>query len=155
MRKVCASATIAIVLFSLLPASLVRADQVLDWNNTAIEAIKTAQYTSVKASRALAMTHIAMYDALNSIEQSHRPFYVWLCASPDTSPEAAVVVAAHDVLVSLFPEQSAALDQALADSLAAIPEGEPKTMGMEIGQIVAEGVGLLRSRDHRARRNRQ
>ncbi len=152
MRKIsatfCAAAFAAVMLLALLPPHMVRADQVLDWNNTAIEAIKTAKYTSGKASRALAMTHIAMYDALNSIEQSHSPFYVWVCALPESSVEAAVVVAAHDVLVSLFPEQSAVLDEALADSLAAIPEGESKTMGMEIGQIVAEGVALLRSRDH-------
>jgi membrane-associated phospholipid phosphatase len=126
----------------------VAADVVLDWNNTALGAIKTSLFTSVKVSRTLAMVHVAMYDAVNSIEQTHEPFYVWLSAPDgDISTDAAAAMAAYGVLAGLFPEQIATLDAALADSLAAIPDGDAKAMGMQLGELVASGVLLIREKD--------
>ena len=68
------------------------------------------------------MVQIAVYDAVNAI--CGYPFTAY-AVKPEVQvpalPEAAVATAAHDVLVALYPAQTAALDQQYADYLGAIP----------------------------------
>ena len=45
-----------------------RADAVTDWNQTAIEVMKIANVSGNPWSRALAMMHVAMSDAINSVQ---------------------------------------------------------------------------------------
>src|SRR5262245_64595089 len=45
-----------------------RADAITDWNQTAIEVMKTANVAGNPWSRALAMMHVAMSDAINSVQ---------------------------------------------------------------------------------------
>ncbi|PYQ36687.1 MAG: hypothetical protein DMF55_03955, partial [Acidobacteria bacterium] len=42
----------------------VRADVVIDWNNAALAAIKVDRTPPPKAARALAILHVAIYDAV-------------------------------------------------------------------------------------------
>ncbi|HWN40671.1 MAG TPA: hypothetical protein VNW71_00530, partial [Thermoanaerobaculia bacterium] len=43
-----------------------RADVVLDWNNVTLDAIRVDKTSPPKASRALAIVHVAIFDAINS-----------------------------------------------------------------------------------------
>ncbi|MFM8325671.1 MAG: hypothetical protein ACKN9U_12485, partial [Pirellulaceae bacterium] len=48
--------------------SLMHADPIFDWNDEALAAIRTDRTSPPVASRALAMLHGAVYDALESID---------------------------------------------------------------------------------------
>ena len=92
--------------------------------------------------------HAAIYDAVNAIDRTHRPYLVRLSGVPrDASQEAAAAAAAHQVLVALYPGSQAALDAALQQSLAQIPDGNDKAEGIRIGQTVANRILALRSND--------
>ncbi len=120
-----------------LGASLSHADVVIDWNQVTLQAIRTGKETPQRASRALAMTHTAIYDAVNSIDDTHQPYLVNLDVPASTSREAAAAQAAHDVLVSVYPGQAATFDAALATSLSGIVDGAPKAAGIQLGSSVA------------------
>src|SRR5262245_45965154 len=73
---------------------------VIQWNRLA-----QAQYGPGASAiqRTLAMLHVAMFDAINSIEHVYTPYRVDVRASAGASAEAAAAQAAHDVLSLLFP----------------------------------------------------
>src|SRR5262245_55996042 len=127
------------------------ADMVLDWNGYAANAILVvARQTPARGHIRLAMVHTAIYDAVNAI--AGYPFHPY-GVTPDVvapaSPEAATAVAAHDVLVALFPAQQADLDSKYAASLATIPDGPAKTNGISVGQQTAAGILTLGANDGR------
>jgi hypothetical protein len=94
------------------------------------------------------MMHAAIYDAVNSITGTHRPYLTHLPGvSPDASQDAAVASAAHRVLVTLYPGFQAMLDGSLQSSLDSIPAGAPKKAGIEAGQAVADMILQARSSD--------
>jgi hypothetical protein len=88
-----------------------------------------------------------MYDAANSIDHRFTPFAVSLNAPAGASQDAAVIVAAHDVLAHYFPLQQSTLDAAEGTSLAAIPGGQSKTDGIAVGVAVAAQWLALRAGD--------
>jgi len=93
------------------------------------------------------MVHVAMFDAINSIEGGYTPYKFKVPASPGSSAEAAGVAAAHAVLGKLFPDQKSVLDSAYAASLAQIPGGSGKTAGIAVGEDVAAKILALRASD--------
>jgi hypothetical protein len=95
----------------------------------------------------MSMLHIAMFEAVNAIERRYAPYKLTLSADRSTSKDAAAATAAHDVLLSIYPDQKAALDAALAASLSGIPETEAKVKGIALGKEAAEGVIALRAKD--------
>jgi hypothetical protein len=123
---------------------------VLEWNRTLLVIVRTpgAQPATVHPTRSFAIMHTAIYDAVNAIDRTHRPYLVLLSGvSRHASQEAAAAAAAHQVLVALYPGFQAALDTALQQSLAQIPEGNDKGEGIRIGQTVADRILALRSND--------
>ena len=63
-----------------------------------------------RASRAMAIIHIAMFDAVNAIEGEYKS-YTGVGPVPfGTSMKAAIAQAAHDTLVALFPSQATSFD---------------------------------------------
>ena len=102
------------------------ADVVIEWNQLAVHAVGQARVSPVVASRALAITQAAVYDAVNAIDRSFEPYHAHVHASRGASPEAAAAQAAHDTLSALFPAQAATFDAALAADLAGIPPGRAR-----------------------------
>ena len=68
---------------------LLSANVVLEWNQQALQSIGQAQVSPVVASRALAITQAAVYDAVNAIDRSFEPYYAQVHASHGASLEAA------------------------------------------------------------------
>jgi len=122
-------------------------DVVTDWNEVLLDAIRTDRTSPPAASRAMAMVHIAVYDAVNGIAQTHEPYYVDQAAPDGASAEAAAAAAAHATLVALFPAQQDMLDAALDASLAAVADGAAEDNGVAWGQTVAAAILALRSND--------
>jgi hypothetical protein len=92
--------------------------------------------------------HAAIYDAVNTIEQTHQPYAVRIAGvSRRASQPAAVDAAAHDVLVALYPAWSATLDTEFQEALALVPDGAGKSEGIRVGDAVAEAILALRNDD--------
>ena len=92
------------------------------------------------------MMHIAMFEAINSIERVYTPYRVQISGSRGASPEAAAAQAARDVLTALYPTQQATFDAALAVQLASIPPGLAR-QGRAIGRQAAQAVLEWRTDD--------
>lgn len=132
-------------------ASSVQFDNpVVEWNKKLLAIVRTpkAQPASVHPTRSFAIMHAAIYDAVNSIDRTHKPYLVSLSEiSRHASQEAAADAAAHDVLVALYPNFQVALDAEFQQLLSQIGDGEDKTAGIRIGETVAAQILALRSND--------
>ena len=94
------------------------------------------------------MIHIAIFDAVNSIERRYAPYHSLINVPAGTSAEAAAAAAARGVLVRRFPGQTLVLDAALATSVSGIPNGPGKSAGLALGDQVAAEIHALRLNDN-------
>lgn len=102
------------------------------------------------ASVHVASVHVAIYDAVVAIEGRYQPFAIKPKAQAvGASVEAAVSAAAHGVLKALFPNRSTQYQAAYEQRLAAMPDGQAKTLGLALGSEVAGEVVRLRANDGR------
>ncbi len=144
----CASVRAGLGVIALLTLSgTAAADTILDWNSAALNAVQNTSTPPPRASRALAMIHGAVYDAVNSVDRLYQPYMVNTVAAPGTSREAAAAVAAFTVASSLFPTQAATFTALRDSQLAAIPDSPGKTAGMTLGQTIGMTMNLSRSND--------
>ncbi len=153
-RILAISSTLVVASAAAVPAGLnatgESAAAVLDWNVNATTAIVTvAKQPPAAAILSYAMVQGAVYDAVNAIDGGHQPYLAAPAADGSESKSAAAATAAHDVLVGLFPAQSATLDAQLATTLAGIPNGAPKTAGQAIGRSAAATMIAARANDGR------
>ena len=132
--------------FLTSPVSVASANVVADWDEKAVAFIQPRMVPPV-AYRAIAMVHIAMFDAVNSIEPVYRPYYAQLPATREMSKEAAAAAAAGAVLIKLLPEAASDIQVALKSYLAAIPEGDAKSGGIKLGEAVAAKTLEARAND--------
>jgi len=123
---------------------------VVQWNRNLLVIVRTpgAQPATIHPTRSFAIMHAAIYDAVNAIDRTHKPYLVRLEeAARSASQDAAAATAAHDVLVSLYPNFQPTLDTQLQQSLAPIPDGADKAEGIRVGQAVAAQILALRKHD--------
>src|SRR5262249_12278535 len=80
---------------------LLSANVVIEWNQLAVHAVGQARLNPVAVSRALAITQVAVYDAVNAIDRAFEPYHANVQAPSGASPEAAAAQAAHDALTAL------------------------------------------------------
>jgi len=139
-------AALALATVCLLPIARVRADVVTDWNVIALNATAVPP-NSIPQSRALAIVHGAIYDAVRAVDRKGGAYAIDVEAPAGTSVDAAVVSAAHGSLVRLAPAERQMLDAALNVSLSKIADGQGKTEGTALGQQIAEKLVALRSTD--------
>ena len=126
---------------------MARADVVTDWNTAALNAIRGNRTTPPSASRALAILHASMYDAVNGISRTHEAYLVQSRVPASASKEAAASAAAHRVLSALFPTNTPAFDALRASTLAGIKNSPQKRMGMAWGNKVASKILAARAAD--------
>ncbi len=125
-------------------------DEVIQWNRTLLTIVRTpgAQPATVHPTRSFAIMHAAIYDAVNAIDATHKPYLVRIGhVSAHASQEAAVAAAAHETLITLYPAFQTTLDQQYDQSLAQIPDSADKTTGIDVGRAVALATLTLRSDD--------
>jgi hypothetical protein len=134
---------------------LLSVDPILEWNAVALQVNQTSysgfdandQAGPTRSSRALAIVHVAMFDAWNSINNQFTPYLTKAPNANNASDEAAVAQAAHDTLVALYPHEQALIDTALAQSLARISDGKREARGIAVGQYVAQQILQSRVND--------
>jgi hypothetical protein len=99
-----------------------------------------------RASRAIAIVHIAIFDAVNAIVNEWDSFTRLAPEPQGGSVDAAIAQAAHDTLVSVFPSQAASFNKALADDLARIA-ARGKEQGRRAGRRAAAAILAERRND--------
>lgn len=130
----------------ITPSPVAFADVITDWNEKA-SALVTAQQTPPQvAERVMAMVHVAMFDAVNSVDRRYRPYLVQLPAASTTSKEAAAT-AAGTVLREPHPQAEGELTGSLAAYLSAVPDSDAKSLGVKLGEAVAMKILEARAKD--------
>lgn len=122
-------------------------DVVLDWNGILLNAIYEDKTTPPVASRNMAITQTAVFDAINSITGTYKNYHFTGTAPTIVSAEAAAASAAHQVLINLYPGQKSYFDNALTASLAEITDGTAEDNGVTFGRTVADDILTFRSGD--------
>jgi hypothetical protein len=145
MKTRLASAAVAVV--CLLGPARLSADEIIDWNNVMLDAVRANSISPLPVTRLSAAMNTAMYDAVNSIARTHQPYHVNMTAAAGTSREAAAAQAAHRVLSGLVPASQALYDAALTNSLSSVPDGPEKTAGIALGNTVGAAILALRAND--------
>ena len=122
-------------------------DPIAAWNQISENAVKTAGHPPPVAALDFAIVHLAIFDAVESIDGRYEAYYTRVPGATG-SLSAAAAKAGHDTLVGLFPAQSAALDVAYAEFLAANGV-DPLDPGTAVGAQVAANILALRANDGR------
>ena len=100
-----------------------------------------------RASRAMAIVHIALFEVVNAVEGGYES-YVGLPPAPSgTSLRAALGKAACVTLETLFPSQIALFRDELQAELDAVPAGIAKDQGIQLGQAAADAILAMRELD--------
>jgi hypothetical protein len=150
LALLCAGPLVCGVAWSTTDSASSSVDEVVQWNKILLTIVRTpgAQPATVHSTHSFAILHAAIYDAVNAIDATHEPFLVRVeHVSPRASQQAAASAAAHEILLALYPTFQTMLDAQFEQSLARIPDGKDKTIGIDVGKAVAQATLIMRSDD--------
>jgi hypothetical protein len=119
------------------------ANVVTDWDSKAVALVGPG----APAEREIAIMHLAIFDAVNSIDRRYRPYLFQLDAAGPTSEDATAASAAGTVLAALHQDAAGAIKASLKDYLDGIADGEAKTNGIKLGEAMAEKLLQARAQD--------
>lgn len=136
-------------------------EAILLWNQVAIDAsgldhtpvppgdprVFGEQLGPGRASRAIAIVQIAVFEAVNAIFPKYQSYTGLPRAAEGSNVRAAIAQAAHDTLLRLWPSQTATFDQQLNEELAAITDGQGKSDGIDLGHSSADSILEMRAND--------
>ncbi len=136
-------------------------DPVRHWNEVAVNAtgldhtpvppgdprVFGEQLGPARASRAMAIIHLAMFEAANAFEREYRSYAGLPRQTQPASYDAAVAQAAHDTLVAMFPSQKPAFDGFLLADLALVRNHRLRDNGIDLGHRAAAAILALRVND--------
>ena len=125
------------VAISALFAAPARADAITDWNQRADGFVADAKIGTPPAVRVMALLQTAVADAVAA-------------TPPAASPEAAIAAAHRVVLGKLLPAQQPAVEAAVQEALARLPDGAAKTAGLAAGEKAAAALLARRADDNPA-----
>jgi len=124
------------------------ADAVLDWNQAGVAAVLATRQAPPEGARAMAMMHLAQFDAANAIERRFASFGGARLAAPaGASAESAAGAAARAVLAKLFPDQQEALDKAWQAQLDQFLKASGVEAGIALGEKAAAQCLEMRAND--------
>ena len=126
-----------------LPAALIGV--ITDWDEKAAAVVSSMQ--PYRGERVMGMVHVAMFDAVNSIDRRYRSYLVQLPTDGAASTEAAAAAAAAAILTTIDPKTAGEIKLATTTYLVSIPNGRPKSDGVEFGEAVAAKVLEARAID--------
>jgi len=124
-----------------------RADVVADWNVSLLEAQARATVGANPAPRALAIAHLAGYDAVSALARTHQPYGPALVPTLPASAEAAFSSAFYRAATALYPAEEATFRERYEASLAALEPGAARDNGVALGSAAADGVLAAREGD--------
>lgn len=140
-----------------------RGNLISQWNASMLNVLRTlgsatanawteAQAVMVKppgAARNLAMIYGAMFDAINAVQGGYQGFVYQGTQQSGADAVAAGTTAAYQVAVALYPDSASLqiLNATLNETLAGVAQGEPRRLGILLGQSIASAVLQSRSND--------
>jgi hypothetical protein len=147
MKKIIEYGLAFTVLATLFVTRAKADDPIAAWNEISEAAVKTAGHAPPVAALDFAIVHMAIYDAVESIDRRYAAYHIRVPGATG-SLSAATAKAGHDVLVGLFPTQSGTFDAAYTDFLTT--NGiDPLDPGIAVGAQAAADILALRSNDGR------
>jgi len=144
-RTLLAGAAIAAAVWSATPCL---ADQVIDWNNVMLDAVRATRTNPPRATRIFAMVHTAVFDAVNGIEREYQPYFVTKQPAPGASADAAAATAAYVVLSEVYPNLRLELRGIYVNAMKSIPNGAARARGKAYGEFCARQIIKLRKNDN-------
>jgi hypothetical protein len=118
-----------------------------EWNAILLDSIRDQKSPPPVASRAMAITSTAVFEAVNAIDGSYVSGIRFPAAAANASMPAAAASAAFNALAALFPARKTVLESRFAQTLASLPDDSRRSSGIEIGQQAAARVLQMRSSD--------
>jgi hypothetical protein len=104
-----------------------------------------------RASRAMAIVHIAIFEAVNAIDGRYESYVGLPRLIGDVSMQAAIAQAAHDTLAAVYPSQAASFSARLDEDLRSIRDGATEQRGIALGRRAAAAILARRADDGSAR----
>ena len=124
---------------------------VSEWNAIAQAETVLLRPTAHGQMRGIAMVQGAVYDAVNAIDRSRKPYLLdptKVRVGPRASLDAAAATAAYRVLLAITPEpRHAGLDTAYQTTLARVPDGPNRQGGIRAGAAAAAAMLAARQND--------
>lgn len=125
-----------------------QASVVSKWNSVALNEIVLNGSAPYKNARQLAILNLALYNAVEAVNQKHELLHVDVPPAPDASAQAAAAAAGYATLGGLFPKSNETyLSTTYYNELARIPESPAKAKGIALGLEVARQVLASRQDD--------
>ncbi|MCE5295733.1 MAG: phosphatase PAP2 family protein [Euryarchaeota archaeon] len=128
-------------------------DLVTRWNMEGASYINSKMINNQYGSRAMAMMHTAIFDAVNSIDPEYTAYNELIDVNSSASQRAAVAAAAHRVLTTLYPADAARFDALYDSQIANMTDDQNRTDGIEVGIASADAIIALRMNDHASEAN--
>lgn len=143
LRKVLQIAVIAFI----AAASAQAEDVVLQWDRVLGQTIQAGAHPpTVMPTRSFAMMHLAMFDAVNSIEHRYRPYLTEVRGYQNASARIAAAKAAYSVLSALYPNRVSVFDVEYQISLDGRDPNRNR-QAIRIGEETAEAILENREND--------
>ena len=120
-------------------------DMVMYWNEKAATVLNPG-FSQTARSRVFARIQIAVHDALNSIKPKYER-YAFHERVQHADPDAAVASAAYWIMKRTTLVGNPPIDQWYSESLATIPDGESKELGIAVGKSAADALIANRAND--------
>jgi len=127
------------------PHGFAENDMVLYWNEKT-EIVLGAPMNQPTRTRLFAIIEIAVHDALNNIKPKYERFALSE-REQFAYPDAAVASAAYWAIKGLNRQGTFPVDTWYAESLATIPDGESKDLGIALGKKAADAIIANRAND--------
>ncbi len=107
------------------------------------------QFGPTRTSRAMAIIHIAMFEAVNAVTQQFQSYAGVAPVTGHVSLDWAIAQASHDTQVALYPSQKPRLDAIFAIDTALIHTSPAaKAAGIALGQQAAAAILAKRANDN-------
>lgn len=100
-----------------------------------------------RSSRAMAIVHIAIFEAVNAIKGNFESYIGLDRADAGASVEAAIAIAAYETLKSLYPSQEPSFLYQFTLDMQRIIDGDAKDRGLDVGLAAAEKILAMRAHD--------
>lgn len=150
LKKLCVSICF-LFCFSVYGQCALAQNVVTDWAGIVQPAITnpTPPFRSPATSEILhTVVQLAMYDAAMAIEGGYRPYAATISAPPGADVRAAVATAAYlTARARVASLQVSYLDGQYQIYMSSIPDGQPKTDGIQVGESAAAAVLGVRTND--------
>jgi hypothetical protein len=139
-----------------------RGNTIQDWNSSVLDIVR--QWTTISndpyqgrivpsqppmVARNLAMIHAAMFDAANAVTGQYDGYRMDLNPQVGASESVAAAAAAFEVAKTLYSavDEIAVWQASLNETLAQVPEGTAKKLGIELGKRVGQAILAERAND--------